>query len=56
MNRQEAALNIHKMRQYKREVTSSKKAAISALIKAGILTKDGKINKPYKDLFESSTK
>lgn len=54
MNRQEAALNIYNMRQYKKEVTASKKAAIGALVKAGILTKRGKISKPYKNLFESS--
>ena len=56
MNRQEAALNIQNMRQYKREVTASKKAAISALVKAGILTKKGKVTSLYKGLFESSEK
>lgn len=51
MNRQEAAFNIHKMRQYKREVTTSKRAAIDALVKAGILTKKGKVRSTYKCLF-----
>ena len=50
MTRQEIAESIRSMRRYKREITSSKEAAIDALKRAGILTKTGKIASPYKDL------
>lgn len=54
MTRQEAAQNIHNMRQYKKEVTSSKESAIEALIRAGILNKQGEIAEPYKQLFSGN--
>lgn len=56
MTREEIAESIRSMRRYKREVTSSKEAAIDALKKAGIFTKTGKVASPYKALLSDSTK
>jgi len=50
MTRDEIADSIRGMRRYKREATSSKEAAIDALIRAGIFTKTGRIASPYKIL------
>ncbi len=50
MTRKEMASGIRKMREYRNKVTSSKEEAQRALVKAGILTRDGKVAKPYRKL------
>jgi len=54
MTRKEAAENIRSMREYRRKVTSSKEAAITALKRAGIFTSTGKVADPYKALWPAA--
>lgn len=51
MTRKEAFIGIRKMRQYREKVTSSKREAQRALIRAGIMTNEGQIEPRYRLLF-----
>ena len=50
MNETEVNIILTKIEECKKEVTKSKEASKDFLIKAGILTKAGKLSQPYKNL------
>lgn len=48
MNQKDINNSIKLIRKYRKKVTSSKKAALESLIKAGICDKDGKLSSEYR--------